>query len=282
MFGSAFCFGLTSIFVRLASAHGGMGGGQLTFLRFTVGFALLLGFLRLRPGSFRPVRFGLLAVRGGFGGLAALLYFLGLARISAGEATLLNNTFPIWSVLLSVTLFGERPTRHLAFALVLASAGVLLVLGGGHLPTRLGSGELFALASGLAGGVAVTAIRLLRPTDNTPTIFSAMSVGGLLVSAPFAVGGWSHPPVVWAAALACGVAAFFAQVAMTEAYGGLSVTEAALWQQLTPIAAFLWGLTLGETFTAMTLLGVLLGVAGIVYGSLWGHDRRSAGRVRAG
>ena len=58
---------------------------------------------------------------------------------------------------------------------------------------------------------------------------------------------------------------------MTEAYGAISVPEAALWQQLTPIASYLWALTLGESIGWMTVAGVLLGVAGIVYGSVLGH-----------
>jgi drug/metabolite transporter (DMT)-like permease len=56
----------------------------------------------------------------------------------------------------------------------------------------------------------------------------------------------------------------------------LSVPEAALWQQLTPIASYLWALTIGERIGAWTLVGVLLGVAGIVYGSVLGHRPREA------
>jgi drug/metabolite transporter (DMT)-like permease len=62
---------------------------------------------------------------------------------------------------------------------------------------------------------------------------------------------------------------------MTEAYGALSVPEAALWQQLTPISSFLFALSLGERFTAVTFLGVLLGVGGIFYGSVLGRAHRS-------
>jgi drug/metabolite transporter (DMT)-like permease len=73
---------------------------------------------------------------------------------------------------------------------------------------------------------------------------------------------------------------------MTEAYGALSEPEAALWQQLTPIASYLWALTLGEVVGWPTAIGVLLGLAGVVYGSLLGHrprDARSrAARIAAG
>jgi drug/metabolite transporter (DMT)-like permease len=161
-------------------------------------------------------------------------------------------------------------------ARAVARAGVFLVLGGGAVRVRLGSGELLAIASAITGGAAVTSMRALRATDNAPTIFFAFTVGGVLVSLPYALGAWPAGWVPWVTALAVGIAAFVAQLLMTEAYGALSVPEAALWQQLTPIASYLWALTLGEGIGGATVIGVLLGVAGIVYGSVLGHRPRVA------
>jgi drug/metabolite transporter (DMT)-like permease len=273
MFASAVSFGLAALLVRVAAGRG-MSGGQVAAVRFAVGLASVVALFRVRRGTFQPGRYGLLAVRGAVGGAAVLLYFLALARISAGEATLLNNLFPIFAVGISIITLGERPTLHLALALLLASAGVFLVLGGGGIRLGLGWGQAFGILSGLAGGVAVTSIRALRSSAraiNAPTIFFAFSLGGVLVCAPFAWTAWTADPWAWAAALATGVAAAAAQLAMTEAYGALSVPEAAVWQQLTPISAYAWGLLAGEPFGGATVLGVLLGITGVVYGSLLGH-----------
>ncbi len=280
LFGSGVLFGLSAVLARLASL-GGMNGGQATLARFTVGIAAVVGIFVVRPGTFRPVRKWLLVSRGVFGGFAALLYFLAIERIPAGEATLLNNTFPIWAVILSFFVLGERPTVHLAVALAVASAGVFLVLGGGAVRIRLGGGEVLAIVSAIAGGAAVTSIRALRSTDNAPTIFFAFALGGLLVSIPFGFAPWPSSPAPYVATLALGVVAFLAQIFMTEAYGTLSVPEAALWQQLTPMASYLWALTLGERIGWVTAAGVLLGAAGIVYGGLLGHRPRDAGSDRA-
>ena len=263
-----------------------MNGGQVTFARFVFGVAAVLGLFVARPGTFRPRRKGLLVSRGLFGGVAALLYFLAIERIPAGEATLLNNTFPFWAVLLSLFLLNERPTIHLAIALAVASAGVFLVLGGSDVSVGFGWGELFGVLSAMCGGAAVTSIRALRATDNAPTIFFAFAVGGLVVSIPYAFAPWPSGYQVWLAALGVGIVAFLAQLLMTEAYGALSVPEAALWQQLTPIASYLWALTIGERFGWGTVIGVMLGLAGILYGSLLGHRPREArsreARIAAG
>jgi drug/metabolite transporter (DMT)-like permease len=276
LFGAAVLFGLSAVLVRLSTLHG-MNGAQVTVVRFALGLAFVLALFRVRPGTFRPRRKGLLVTRGLFGGFAALLFFLSIERIPAGEATLLNNTFPIWGVLLSLFLLDERPTLHLAAGLAIASVGVFLVMGGGSGAGSghgLGWGEVIGIASAITGGAAVTAIRALRATDNAPTIFFAFSVGALVVSIPFALAPWPRDLVAWLAAAGVGVVAFGGQLFMTEAYGALSVAEAALWQQLTPIASYLWALTIGEAIGWKTVGGVLLGVAGIVYGSVLGHRPR--------
>jgi len=272
LFGAGVLFGLSAVLAKLATrGPGGMTGPQVTTVRFVLGLTFILALFRLRPGTFRPVRGRLLVARGLFGGVAALLYFVAISRIAPGEATLLNNTFPIWAVVVSFFALGERPTVHLAFALAVASAGVFLVLGGGRSSFHLGPGQAIALLSGLFGGAAVTAIRALRSTDNAPTIFFAFTIGALGVSAPFAGGPWPTSAAAWLPAVGVGVVAFGAQLLMTEAYGELSVPEAAVWQQLTPIASYGWSLTLGERLTPSTVVGVLLGTAGIVYAAVLGH-----------
>jgi drug/metabolite transporter (DMT)-like permease len=250
-----------------------MNAGQVIVVRFSFGLAAVVTIFRLKPGTFRPARWDLLAARGLFGAISGLLYFMAIREVSAGEATLLNSQFPIWAVLISLFLLGERPTVHLAIALAIASAGVFLVLGGGQARFQLGRGEVLGLVSAVFGGMAVTAIRFLRASAKVPapTVFFAFAVGGILVGLPASGGAWPTSPTAWLAALAVGVTAFIAQLTMTEAYGQLSVAEAAIWQQLTPIASYLWGFLLGEQVTPTAALGILLGVAGVVYGSVLGH-----------
>jgi drug/metabolite transporter (DMT)-like permease len=256
----------------------GFTAAQMTTVRFVVGALLTLGLFWVRPGTFRPVRHRLLATRGLLGGLAVLLYFVSLSRIPAGQATLLNNTFPVIAVVLSFFTLGERATFHLGLALLIVTAGVFLVIGPGSPSLGFGLGELAGLASAFLGAGAVTSIRALRATDNAPTIFFAFCLGGLAVSAPFSLGHWPGTPLPWALAACVGVLSFGAQILMTHAYGALTVAEAALWQQLTPIASYAWALLLlGERLSPLGAAGVLLGVAGVAYGTVLGH-RPQGGR----
>jgi drug/metabolite transporter (DMT)-like permease len=273
LFASGLAFGLMAALVRLVSRDAdGFTGPQMATVRFGVGTAGMLAWFQARPGSFSIARPGLLATRGLLGGAAALLYFFALARIPAAEATLINNTFPVLATVVSIFTLGERPTIHLAGALVTVALGVALVLGPGTPYRGVGPGELLAVAGAVAAGLSVTSIRALRHSSNAATIFFAFCVGGLVVSIPLAGGAWPHSPTLWAVAVAAAVLSTLGQLLMTMAYGALTVAEAALWQQLTPVAAYAWAIPLlDEHLTAIALVGVLVGVAGVGYGTVLGH-----------
>jgi drug/metabolite transporter (DMT)-like permease len=277
LLGTAVTFGLMAVLARkLASAHA-FTAGQLSVIRFAAGAAFSLLAFRLGLARYAPVKRRLLWSRGASGGIVVVLYFLALARIPAGEAGLLYNLFPVVATALSVPAFGERPTVHLLLALVVATAGVALVLGGGTLSLGVGAGELLALGAAFFAAVSAVTIRAMRATDNAATIFFYFCLGGLPVAAPFALDPWTLAPGPWALALLMALCAYAAQVMMAEAYGTLTVPEAAIWLQLTPIAQVVLAVPLlGEVLPLASLAGVLVGVAGVAYGSVMGSRREPA------
>src|SRR6266540_1605125 len=148
LLGSAASFGLMAVLARrLSRGDGAFSAGQLTVIRFIVGAAVSVVAFRLSPGLYAPHNRRLLWTRGVSGGIVVVLYFLALQRIPAGEAGMLYNLFPVVATGMSAIAFRERPTVHLALALVVATAGVVLVLGDGSLRVGLGAGEAFALAA---------------------------------------------------------------------------------------------------------------------------------------
>jgi drug/metabolite transporter (DMT)-like permease len=278
--GSALCFGLMAILARKLSQPGmGFSAGHLSVIRFVVGVLLSLAAFRLWPGLYRPGNYRLLVLRGLSGGLVVVLYFYALARIPAGEAGILYNLFPVFATAMSLFLFRERPTIHLLVAILAASLGVVLVLGQGGvaLGLRLGAGEAAALAAAVFAAVSANAIRAARPTDNAPTIFFFFCLAGLPVVLPFALDPWPGGLVPWLVALLMSLLALMGQVLMAQAYGALSVAEAAIWLQLMPVVQYLLAVPLlGERATTAGLAGVALTVTGVAYGTVLGHRRRAA------
>jgi drug/metabolite transporter (DMT)-like permease len=259
---------------KLSRGPGGFTAGQLSVVRFAVGILVSLAAFRLRPGLYRPHNRKLLLLRGLSGGVVVLLYFFALSRIPAAPAGMIYNLYPVIAVALAVFALGERPTVHLLLGLLLATAGVWLMLGQGGVPRGLGAGELAAFASALFAAVSANIIRGMRGTDNAPTIFYWFCLAGLPVVLPFALDPWPADPAAWALAALMGLSAFAAQLLMTEAYGTLNVSEAAAWLQLTPVAQMLLAApALGERVSPAALAGVVLGVAGVAYGTALGSRR---------
>jgi drug/metabolite transporter (DMT)-like permease len=126
----------------------------------------------------------------------------------------------------------------------------------------------------------VASIRALRRSTpetgaaepvNAATIFFAFCVGGLVVGIPYLADPWPRAPMAWVFAVSSGVAAMLAQLFMTQAFGSITVIEAAAWQQLPPVASYLWAyLFLGEALSGRGAAGVLLVVSGVTYGARWG------------
>lgn len=279
--GSALCFGLMAILARkLSMPEMGFTPGHLAVIRFAVGALLSLAAFGLIPGLYRPSRYGLLVARGLSGGAVVVLYFYALAHIPAGQAGILYNVFPVIAVAMSLVLFRERPTVHLWLAILAASLGVALVLSQGHLGLHLGRGELAALAAAVFAATSANAIRAVRHTDNAATIFFFFCLAGLPVVLPFALSTWPGGLLPWALAVLMSVLAYGGQILMAQAYGTLSVSEAAVWLQLLPITQYLLAVPLlGERITLPGLAGVLVTVGGVAYGTVLGHRPRDVKRA---
>lgn len=275
LLGSGVAFALMAVLARRTSRGAeGFSAGQLSLVRFALGALVSLAAFRLRPGLYRPHDRRRLVLRGLSGGVVVVLYFWALSRIPAAEAGMLYNLFPVLATGMALFAFRERPTVHLLLALATATAGVLLVLGSGSLDVRIGAGQLAALGAAVFAAASANLMRGMRGTDNAPTIFYWFCLAGMPVVAPFSLGPWPTAPAAWLGAVGVGLSAFVAQVLMADAYGALAVGEAALWLQLTPLAqAALAVPLLGESLGAAGLLGLLLGVIGVTWGTLRGSVR---------
>src|SRR2546423_10540040 len=106
MTASAAFFGFMAFFAKLASAR--LSGPQVAMVRFMIGLLPPLLVPRYRRAAMHFQRLDLLFLRGFFGGLAVLFYFLAIAHINVGVATLLNYTAPIFSGAFSILFIADQ------------------------------------------------------------------------------------------------------------------------------------------------------------------------------
>ncbi len=263
---SAVSFAAMAFVTKLATRS--LPAGEVTLMRFLVMLAPFVVAPRLVRRALVWQRLDLLVYRGLFGGVAVLLYFLAIAHIPVGTATLLNYSSPLWSVLFAALFLGERTRPVLLLPFAVAIGGMLLVTGvltGGTLDA-FGLWEAVGFGSSVLSGAAVAAIRAARRTEGSWAIYGSFTLFGLLVAAPFALSGFRAPNrFEWMLLLAVGGSSVAAQLTMTYAYRWATNLQAGVILQLTVVISMALGaLFLGETLGPAKLLGAALTLAGIV------------------
>ena len=254
---------------------GAMSAGQLVVIRFAFGLVAVGALFAVRRKGPRMPRLGLLALRGLLGGSAVYFYFLAIETVGVGPATLLNYTAPAYAAVFAVLFLRERVSAHLIGALVLATAGAMVVAAStlGEHPFTLAGGAWAGLLSALLAGAAMVSVRGLRHDTDAPTVFLSFCVFGGLVGLPFAAARWV--PLTWALlwpALGVGLLSFVAQLLYTHAFAYVTASVGSAVTQLTPVVSWaLAVLLLDEPARPLTLLGAVVCLAGVLWGALAGR-----------
>ena len=266
---SSLFFGVMAVCVRLL--NGRVPSQQIVTIRFAIGLVgcALLFALRRRGPDLR--RWPLLLLRGAAGGLAVLAYFFSIEQLGAAIATVLNYSSPILAALFAAIFLKERSTRTARVALVVATLGAMLVAFSRSRPGSAWVPELGAiagLASAVAGGAAMTGIRVLRNDTDALTIFFAFCSIGLLMSLPLSLGGWVTPDVsLWPLLIAVGVLSIAGQLLFTFGMGFTSATTGSATTQLVPVLSWVLAVGwLGEPMSVLNGCGAILTVGGVLIG----------------
>lgn len=267
MMGSSLVFSAMSGLVRLAKEVPGVSTFHTAFFRFLVGVCCVIVYWGVRRERVRWVNRGWLGVRGVVGGAAVLFYFEGIVRVGLAKGTLLNYTYPLWATAMAPFFLGERVGTKMWVALGGAFIGLYFLI---VPPSGLGEMTLddgVALFGGFLAGIAVVAIKRLRETDSSWTIFFSQSAFGLLmVSYGTVRSSFDFPWEGWAICLGIGLVATVGQLMMTYAYKYVGGAEGSLLSLLTPVVNALVGVGLfGEPWTLRTLFGGGLILIACVY-----------------
>lgn len=206
---SAVGFGVMAVFAKLAYDEG-VGLETLLLVRFGLAGAVLVAAAglrgRLRGLGRRTVLAGLLMGAVGYAAQAGL-YFAALTRVDASQVALVFCVYPLLVMAGAVLTRRERLSSERGAALVVALAGVGLVLGG---------------ASGGSFDTAGAALALGSALVYTGYILVGDRVAG-------------SDPLAFAALVCCGAFGTFAAAAVVRGVPDLSVSAAG-WSWLVMIA----------------------------------------------
>lgn len=272
LFLSAILFGVSAFVAKRVTNT--VDGAEVALLRFAIGFLLVVLYSAGRRTPLRPVRWRLLILRGFFGGVAGLLYFLALAELPVGTATLLNCTSPAFAVLFAVIFLQEPLPLATGIALLIAGTGIVLVIyGQGKALGGAYGWQAIALLSAVAAGAAVVSTRAARRTDGPWEIYAVFCLVGMACTVPLGLARWRTPSLAeWGLLLTVGGLWLVGQILMTHALGLVEAATTVTIAQLTVVTAALLGYFIDDDpFTLLSMAGAVLTIVGVVW----------AARVRA-
>lgn len=181
------------------------------------------------------------------------------------RVVLLFYLMPAWSVLLAWAVLDEKPTRQSLLRLVLAMAGVLIVLKTPDSPWPVPSSvaDWLALMGGLSFAATNVLLRKLEYTPSEARMLAMFGGGAVLASSTAALGmAWQIVPApVWSSswaglALALSLAFLISNMALQYGAARLAASTTAIVMLTEILFASLSAVALGAAeLSARTLLG---------------------------
>ncbi len=273
---SAACFGAMAIFGKLAYDEGATVGTLLS-VRFVLAAAIFWVIVAATGALHEVATLGPRDLRIGLGlgafGYAAQagFFFSALERIDASLLSLVLYTFPAIVAAAAVALGRERMTSRRLLALVLASGGLALVVGGA------GAGSLDALGVALGLGAALVYSTYILVSQGIsgrlrPTVLSALVCTGAAVSLTLgaALLGELRPGELTAAGWAslAGIAVVSTVGAVSLFFAGLSrvgPTAASILSTVEPLVTVILAfIVFGETLGVVQIAGGALVLAAVL------------------
>ncbi|MBN2481600.1 MAG: DMT family transporter [Bacteroidales bacterium] len=212
-----FSFALATVFVKFITNNSDIPPIEITFFRVLIGTFVTLGYMIRTHASFRPKRPLLVFGRAIFSLSALIVFFYAVEKTSVTKANMLNMTYPVFIFILA-PLFRIQSVHKSAFIfLIAAMGGITLVMNPDF--SRIQTGDLIGLLSGILAAFAIIALSFARLYDSTVLIvFYLMALGTVcngLIMIPFFVMPQDSELILLVASGVSGVAG---QVFLTMGY----------------------------------------------------------------
>lgn len=261
-----------SAFAAIRAALGSFSVGELSVLRLASASLALLAaapLLGLRPPTIADMP---RIVLSGLTGMSAyqLLLNAGEQTVTAGTASILVNTGPIFVALLAIRLLGERLTPRTWIGIAVGFTGALIIALDTGEGVSMSSGALLVLAAAVAQATFFVVQKpLLGRYSSFEVTTYVMVCGAILLlplapSVPAALADASGESLAAVAFLALGASAlgFFS---WAHASARLQVSHAASGLYAVPAVAILVGwIWLNELPSAIALIGGAVAISGVL------------------
>jgi drug/metabolite transporter (DMT)-like permease len=258
---SAMFFSLMSYFAKLSTNK--VSSIEVTFFRLLLGTITALVMIFIKKQNLISRNIKTLLIRGLFGGVAVLLFFISIEKGTLSNSVVLQNSYPIFAAVIAVFLLHERLNIWSILALIITFGGIItLVKPDIH---NIKTGDMFAIGSAILGGFAITAVRQLRKSNESVwVIFFYFCFFGMMISGALMVSNWVLPkPDIMIYILLTGILGLIGQVSMTSSYKYCNTAVGGILSMTTGVFSLLLGVfLLSENISIIDITGVILIISG--------------------
>jgi drug/metabolite transporter (DMT)-like permease len=244
---------------------------ELVSLRMIItAVALATGLVFMRPKLPSAKQFAALGVCALFGvALYNLLLSWGLVTLSAGAASFLTNTIPIFAALLSFVLNAERPGWSTIAGMLVAFLGIVILASGQPGGLTFGSGTTLVIAGALCSAIYIVLQRRLVHAFTPYETASWLMILGAAFLLPFSVSAVNtaiaapgHSVLI--VVLLALIPGALGQITWLRVLKAIPAGKAATLMFLIPPLATLIGVIfLDETVSASMLAGGVIALVGV-------------------
>jgi drug/metabolite transporter (DMT)-like permease len=246
-----------------------------------VAAAAVLGAILFRRSEWQPIASGDWGRLFRAGVVANVIYqiafIIGISLTTAGNAAILLNTSPLWTLFLSARIHKEKVERRMWLGMLVSVIGVALIIFGSGKRLSMGGtalyGDLITIGAaalwGLNNNLQKPLLARYPTLQVTYVMITIGAIGLALVAVPSTLAKeWSssHWIPLAVAALSGAISIGIANLFWSMGVKYLGPGRTAIFNNLIPILAFLVSaFTLNEDVTAMHFVGAAVTIAGVWY-----------------
>jgi len=199
------CFSTMSALIKVCS-NAGLETHEIMFFQNLVALIIVIPWVFSgKKDSLKPKNTVLIIGRALVGLLSMYFYFFSIKLIPLVNATLLQNTTPIFIPVIAFFVFRKKITLPMMFVMIAGFIGVALVIN----PTKgfLDPGDFIALFSGFLSGLSTVVIKILNDKGETVKVVLFY----YLIITTIVMGVWSLPHwttphgIIWLWLALCGI-----------------------------------------------------------------------------
>lgn len=157
---------------------GNIDGYFVSLIRFLVGVPLIIIAMKMYKIPFRINDKKSFVLRGVFGSIGMILYYVSISITSSGRATVLNSTFPVFTGVFAYLFFKQRTVFIDILGLILCLIGTFFIINDGS--RYLNYGDVIGFLSGVIGGVAFFYAKKSREKDSAFITYLSVCLFGTL------------------------------------------------------------------------------------------------------